>query len=73
MIKRCITNEEIGYVLHHCHRMVNGGHFGLQRTTTKILEAGFFWPTPFQDAHNFILNCDACQRSGNISKKYEMF
>ena len=72
MLRRCIANEEIGSVLQHCHGMVNGGHFGPQITAAKILEAGFFWPTLFQYARNFILNCDACQRSGNSSKKDEM-
>ena len=60
MLRRCIANEEIGSVLQHCHGMVTGGHFGPQRTAAKILEVGFFWPTLFQDAQNFILNCDAC-------------
>ena len=52
--------------------MINGGHFGPQRTAAKVLEAGFYWPTIFQDARKFALTCDACQRSGNISKKDEM-
>ena len=52
--------------------MVTGGYFSPQRTVAKILEVGFYWPILFQDARNFILNCDACQRSGNISKKDEM-
>ena len=52
--------------------MINSGHFGPQRTAAKIFEAGFFWPTLFYDARKFILSCDACQRSGNISKKDEM-
>ena len=72
MIRRCIANEEIESVLQHYHGMVNSGHFGPQRTAAKVLEAGFFWPTLFQDARNFILNYDTCQRSSNISKKDEM-
>ena len=47
MLRRCIVNEEIGSVLQHCHGMVNGSHFGPQRTTAKVLEVGFFWPTIF--------------------------
>ena len=35
--------------------MINGGHFGPQRTASKVLEAGFYWPTIFQDAKKFVL------------------
>ena len=62
----------MGSIMQHCHGMINGGHFGPQRTASKVLEAGFYWPTIFQDAKQFVLTCDACQRSGNISKKDEM-
>ena len=60
----------MGSIMQHCHR--NGGHFGPQRTAAKVLEAGFYWPTIFQDARKFVLTFDACQRSGNIAKKDEM-
>ena len=40
--------------------------------TTKVLEAGFYWPTLFHDAKKCVHSCDACQRSRNISKKDEM-
>ena len=72
MVRRCITNEEVGAILQHCHGMVNGGHYGPQRTAAKVLEAGFYWPSIFKDAREFMMHCDACQRSGNISKKDEM-
>ena len=72
MIRRCVGEEEIWSIVHHCHGLINGGHFSPQRTTVKILEAGLFWPTLFHDARKFVLSCDACQRSGNIFKKDEM-
>ena len=68
MARRCIAKEEVGLILHHCHRNVNGGHYGSQRTTAKVLEVWFYWHTLFQDTRNFMMNYDACQRSGNISK-----
>ena len=72
MVRRCIANEEVGTILQHCHGMVNSGHYGPQRTAAKVLEAGFYWPSILQDAREFMMHCDACQRSGNISKKDEM-
>ncbi|KAE8648414.1 hypothetical protein Csa_008567, partial [Cucumis sativus] len=33
---------------------------------------GYFWPTLFQDARNFVVNCDQCQRTGNMARCDEM-
>ena len=72
MIIRCVRDEDLISILQHYHGMISGGHFGQQRIAAKILEVGFFWPTFFYDARKFVLSCDACQRSGNISKKEKM-
>lgn len=37
----------------------------------KVLQSGFFWPTLFKDATNFVRNCDAYQRARTISKRHE--
>ena len=71
VIRRCVPEEEMGRILSHFHTLPCGGHFGGQRTTTKVLQSGFYWPTLFKDAHNFVANYDKCQRMGNISKRDE--
>ena len=38
----------------------------------KVLQLGFYWPTLFKDAQAFVVACDRCQRTGNISKRNEM-
>ncbi|GJT02285.1 reverse transcriptase domain-containing protein [Tanacetum coccineum] len=38
----------------------------------KVYESGFFWPSIFKDAKDYVMRCDACQRSGNISSRSEM-
>ncbi|GJT81925.1 hypothetical protein Tco_1056267 [Tanacetum coccineum] len=38
----------------------------------KVYEAGFFWPSIFKEAKDYVMRCDACQRSGNISSRSEM-
>ncbi|KAL5563392.1 hypothetical protein UlMin_033139 [Ulmus minor] len=72
MIRRCISKEEMEPILQQCHASPYGGHFGGIRTANKILQAGFYWPTLFRDAHAFAIQCDRCQRMGNISRKHEM-
>ena len=33
---------------------------------------GFYWPTMFKDTRQFVMTCDRCQRSENISNRDEM-
>ncbi|KAL5540766.1 hypothetical protein UlMin_044089 [Ulmus minor] len=72
MIRRCIPREETDSILQQCHSSPYGGHFRGIRTANKVLQAGFYWPSLFKDAHSFATQCDRCQRMGNISRKHEM-
>ncbi|XP_070025225.1 uncharacterized protein [Nicotiana sylvestris] len=72
MIRRCVSEIEQSSILQACHASVYGGHFGGIRTTAKVLEAGFFWPTVFKDAHSWVKGCNECQCTGNIFRRHEM-
>ncbi|KAK8563275.1 hypothetical protein V6N12_035425 [Hibiscus sabdariffa] len=72
IIRRCIPEEEQQAILEQCHAAPYGGHFGGNRTTAKVLQSGFYWPTLYRDAQIFYQQCDRCQRTGNISKRNEM-
>ncbi|XP_070011019.1 uncharacterized protein [Nicotiana sylvestris] len=72
MIRRCVPEIEQFSVLQTCHASAYGGHFGGVRTTAKVLEAGFFWPTVFKDAHLWVKGCNECQRTGNIFRHHQM-
>ncbi|GJV50617.1 reverse transcriptase domain-containing protein [Tanacetum coccineum] len=41
-------------------------------TGRKVYESGFFWPSIFKDAKDYVMRCDACQRLGNMSLRNEM-
>ncbi|KAL4303008.1 hypothetical protein GQ457_10G009890 [Hibiscus cannabinus] len=71
-IKRCILEEEQQIILEQCHSAPYGGHFGGNRTTTKVLQSGLYWPTLHRDAQLFCQKCDRCQRTWNISRRNEM-
>ena len=71
VIRRCVPDDEMHSILNHCHNLSCGGHFGGQRTAAKVLQSGFYWPSLFKDAHQFVSTCDKCQRMGNISRKDE--
>nr|GEU52804.1 reverse transcriptase domain-containing protein [Tanacetum cinerariifolium] len=49
-----------------------GGHHGANFTAKKVFNAGFFWPTIYQDAHNLVKSCDICQRQGKTSQRDEL-
>ncbi|CAA7034140.1 unnamed protein product [Microthlaspi erraticum] len=72
LFRKCVPEEEIAGILHGCHGSAYAGHFPTFKTVSKVLQAGFWWPTMFKDAQAFISRCDACQRMGNISKRNEM-
>ena len=47
-------------------------HFASFKTVSKILQAGFWWPTMFRDAQFYIARCGRCQRKVKVSKRHEM-
>jgi len=67
LLGRCVTMEEARSILLHCHNSPCGKHYNGDRTTTKVLQTGFFWPSIFKDAHDHVLHCDQCQRTEGIS------
>ncbi|GJS58498.1 reverse transcriptase domain-containing protein [Tanacetum coccineum] len=72
MIRRCISGPETRTILDQCHHGPTGGHYGPNITAKKVLDSGFYWPTIIKEAHTLVRLCEACQRTGNISKHDEM-
>ena len=60
LLRRCMTREEARSILWHCYNSPYGGHYSGDKTTAKVLQAGFFWPSIFKDAHDHVLHCDQC-------------
>ena len=38
----------------HCHGLNYEGHYGPQRTASRVLESDFYWPSIFKDAREFV-------------------
>ncbi|GJU94507.1 reverse transcriptase domain-containing protein [Tanacetum coccineum] len=70
--RRCVAGNEILEILGHCHSGPTGGHHSASITGRKVYESGFYWPSIFKDAKDYVIKCDACQRSRNISSSSEM-
>nr|GEV06448.1 reverse transcriptase domain-containing protein [Tanacetum cinerariifolium] len=72
IIRQSVHGQEAYDILKACHEGPTGGHHGASFTTKKVFDAGFFWPAIYQDAHDLVTWCDACQRQGKISQRNEM-
>ncbi|GJT76691.1 reverse transcriptase domain-containing protein [Tanacetum coccineum] len=72
VIRRCVHGKEALEILEACHNGPTGGHHGANYTAKKIFDSGFYWPTIYKDAHDFVTRCDICQRQGKISQRDEM-
>ncbi|GJV35210.1 reverse transcriptase domain-containing protein [Tanacetum coccineum] len=72
IIRRCISGPETRTILDQCHHGPTGGHYGPNITAKKFLDSGFYWPTIIKEAHTLVRLCEACQKTGNISKRDEM-
>ncbi|XP_071687942.1 uncharacterized protein [Rutidosis leptorrhynchoides] len=72
VIKWCVYGKEAQQILEHCHQGPTGGPYGPCHTAKKVFDSGFYWPSIFKDARAFVHTCDACQRTGTITKRDEM-
>nr|GEX56763.1 reverse transcriptase domain-containing protein [Tanacetum cinerariifolium] len=58
IIRRCVHGQEAFDILKAYHKGPTGGHHGVNLTTKKVFDAGFFWPSIYRDAHDMIKSCD---------------
>ncbi|XP_052290406.1 uncharacterized protein LOC102613348 [Citrus sinensis] len=72
IFRRCIPDNEVSSVINFCHSEACGGHFSSRKTTAKILQCGFYWPTMFKDTYEFCKSCEKCQKLGSITKRNMM-
>ncbi|XP_057733998.1 uncharacterized protein LOC130949240 [Arachis stenosperma] len=72
LIRRRVSDEEKQQILWHYHGSDYGGHFGGERTATKVLQNGFYWPTLFKDSREFVNHYDRCEKATNLPANNEM-
>nr|GEX26266.1 reverse transcriptase domain-containing protein [Tanacetum cinerariifolium] len=70
--RRYVHGQEAIDLLKACHYEPTGGYHGLNYTTKKVFDSGFYWPTIYRDAQDLIKNYDVCQRQGKILERNEM-
>ncbi|CAM8930795.1 unnamed protein product [Rhodiola kirilowii] len=70
--RTCVPKEDFKGIIACCHSSSYGGHGSTSKTTSKILQSGFYWPSMFKDTYEFVKACNECQRMGNIARREEM-
>ena len=58
MLRRCIPEVEVHSNIEHYHDLPCGGHAAASKTSAKILQRGFYWPTLFRDVQAYVKTCD---------------
>ena len=49
ILRMCVKEEDVFDILLTYHDGLCGGHFVAKRTTFKVLQVGYYWPTFHQD------------------------
>ena len=58
IIWRCVQETKKGEICNRCHALPYEGHLAGDRTTHKILQSGFYWPTLFKDYFEWVKHYD---------------
>lgn len=72
IIRRCIPESDEKNVLFFCHDHACGGHFSSKKTSAKIFQSGFYWPSIFRDAFAYCSACERCHKLGSIGRRNMM-
>ena len=57
---RCINPDQTDRMIKRFHDDPDGGHFSTRTTIIKIMRAGYYWPTLFNDCHKHVRKCEKC-------------
>jgi hypothetical protein len=51
VLLRCLERQDVDNVPKYMHDELAGDNFSGDKTTQKVLRAGYYWPILFKDAH----------------------
>ncbi|GKF74800.1 hypothetical protein Tco_0224244 [Tanacetum coccineum] len=58
IMRRCVAVSVTLEILVHCHSGPTGGHHSANVTAKKVYESGFYCPSVFKDANEYVRRCD---------------
>jgi hypothetical protein len=63
---KCLAPRQAEYVIAEVHEGACGTHIGGRALASKVLRAGYYWPTMKEDCAVYVRKCDKCQRFSNL-------
>ncbi|XP_058181163.1 uncharacterized protein LOC131299595 [Rhododendron vialii] len=72
IVRHCVPDSDQRKILEFCHLEACGGHYSSKKTSAKVLQCGFYWPTLRKDAYHFCTTYECCQKLGSMTRKDEM-
>nr|KYP55239.1 hypothetical protein KK1_001446 [Cajanus cajan] len=58
---KCLTASQAAYVIKEIHQGICDMHSGARSMATRVLRAGYYWPTLKSDCQSHIQKCKECQ------------
>lgn len=59
-------------IMRYAHKGTARAHSARKEIAHKTMHARIWWPMIFRDTKDYYNTCDACQRVGKPSRRYEM-
>nr|KYP38107.1 Gypsy retrotransposon integrase-like protein 1 [Cajanus cajan] len=66
---KCLTASQAAYVIREVHQGICGMHSGARSMATRVLRAGYYWPTLKSDCQAHVQKCKECQQFGNAHRQ----
>nr|KYP57241.1 hypothetical protein KK1_003499 [Cajanus cajan] len=66
---KCLTAPQAAYVIEEIHRGICGMHSRACSMPTRVLRAGYYWPTLKSDCQAYVKKCKECQQFGNTHRQ----
>jgi len=62
LILTCVSGDECTRIMVELHEGIYGSHVGGRSLASKVVRAGFYWPTVRQDCVGYAQRCKQCQQ-----------
>nr|KYP40262.1 Gypsy retrotransposon integrase-like protein 1 [Cajanus cajan] len=66
---KCLTPPQAAPVIEEFHWGISGMHSGARSMATRVLQAGYYWPTLKLDCQDYVQKCKECQQFGNTHRQ----
>ena len=70
---RCLTLDEVNYVLREVHEEACDNHSGARALVHKVVCASYYWPAIQTNAKAYVKVCEQCQQFSNVPRQLSVY